>query len=123
VTPPPTTAPPATAAPAPTATPPPATLPAEPAILTAVSPLMVKRGITTMLDVRGTGLRADHQARIVKLKEAVTGVSVVRQKWVDPTLIKVLVNIDVGATAGAYAVGLVDGQGTQTNALTFSVSK
>ncbi len=122
-TPPPATAPPVTVAPAPTPTPPPVTVPAEPAVLTAVSPLTVKRGITTMLDVRGTGLRPEHQARVVKVKEAVTGVSVVRQKWVDPTLIKVLVNIDAGAAPGAYAVALVDGQGTQTNGLSFSVSK
>jgi hypothetical protein len=97
--------------------------PAEHAVLTAVSPLAVKRGITTMLDVRGTGLRSDHQARILRVKEAVTGVSVVRQKWVDPTLIKVLVNIDTGATPGAYAVALFDAQGTQTNGLNFTVSK
>jgi len=102
-------------------TPPPR--PAEHAVLTAISPLAVKRGITTMLDVRGTGLRSDHQARIVRVKEAVTGVSVVRQKWVDPTLIKVLVNIETGATPGAYAVALVDDQGTQTNGLNFTVSK
>jgi hypothetical protein len=116
----------ATPTPAPTpapvaVTPPPR--PAEHAVLTAVSPLAVKRGITTMLDVRGTGLRSDHQARILRVKEAVTGVSVVRQKWVDPTLIKVLLNIETGAIPGAYAVALVDGQGTQTNGLNFTVSK
>jgi hypothetical protein len=121
-TPPPATPPPVSVAPAPTPTPPPP-MPAEPAVLTAVSPLTVKRGITTMLDVRGTGLRPEHLARVVKIKEAVTGVSVVRQKWVDPTLIKVLVNIEAGAAPGAYAVALVDGQGTQTNGLSFSVSK
>lgn len=106
---------------APVATPPPA--PAGPAVLTAVSPLAVKRGITTMLDVRGTGLRSDHQARIMRVKESVTGVSVVRQKWVDPTLIKVLVNIEATATPGLYGVALVDGGGTSTNGLNFTVSK
>jgi hypothetical protein len=92
-------------------------------VLTAVSPLAVKRGITTMLDVRGTGLRADHQARILRVKEAVNGVSIVRQKWMDPTLIKVLVNIEAAASPGAYGVALVDGQGAQTNGLNFTVSK
>jgi hypothetical protein len=111
----------ATPPPAPVATPPPA--PAGPAVLTAVSPLAVKRGITTMLDVRGTGLRSDHQARIMRVKEAVSGVSVVRQKWVDPTLIKVLVNIEASATPGLYGVALVDGGGTSTNGLNFTVAK
>ncbi|HXB54982.1 MAG TPA: hypothetical protein VN461_09390, partial [Vicinamibacteria bacterium] len=59
-----TPTPPTTLAPTPkpvaVATPPPAEL----AVLTAVSPLSVKRPSTTMLDVRGTGLRPDHQARI-----------------------------------------------------------
>jgi len=127
-TPPPATPTPVVATPTPAPTPAPVAVtppprPAEHAVLTAVSPLAVKRGITTMLDVRGTGLRSDHQARIVRVKEAVTGVSVVRQKWVDPTLIKVLVNIETGATPGAYAVALVDDQGTQTNGLNFTVSK
>jgi len=106
--------------------PPPTTLPpppAEPAVLTAVSPLTVKRGITTMLDVRGTGLRADHQARIVRVKEATDGVSVVRQKWIDPTMIKVLVNIDNGAAPGTYGVAVVDGRGVQTSTLSFTVTK
>jgi hypothetical protein len=125
-TPPPPTPTPVVATPAPTPTPAAATpppRPAEPAVLTAVSPLAVKRGITTMLDVRGTGLRADHQARILRVKEAVNGVSIVRQKWMDPTLIKVLVNIEAAASPGAYGVALVDGQGAQTNGLNFTVSK
>jgi hypothetical protein len=98
-------------------------VPAGPAVLTAVSPLNVKRGITTLLDVRGTGLRSDHQARIMRVKEAVTGVSVVRQKWVDATLIKVLVNIETNATPGLYGVALVDAGGTSTNGLNFTVAK
>jgi hypothetical protein len=112
---------PATPPPTPVATPPP--VPAGPAVLTAVSPLNVKRGITTLLDVRGTGLRSDHQARIMRVKEAVTGVSVVRQKWVDATLIKVLVNIETNATPGLYGVALVDAGGTSTNGLNFTVAK
>ena len=111
----------ATPPPTPLATPPPA--PAGPAVLTAVSPLAVKRGITTMLDVRGTGLRSDHQARIMRVKEAVSGISVVRQKWVDGTLIKVLVNIETSATPGLYGVALVDAGGTSTNGLNFTVAK
>jgi hypothetical protein len=99
------------------------TLPAEPAVLTAVSPLSVKRPSTTMLDVRGTGLRPDHQARILKLKEAPAGISVVRQKFVDGTLVKVLVSLDESVVPGLYAVALADAQGTVTNSLSFTVAR
>lgn len=111
----------ALATPPPTA--PPTTAPPEPALLTAVSPLTVRRGGQTMLDLRGSGLRPDHQARIVRIKEATNGISVVRQKFVDPTLIKVLVNLDTNVAPGAYAVVLGDGGGAMTNTLPFNVAK
>jgi hypothetical protein len=76
-----------------------------------------------MLDVRGTGLRPDHQARILKLKEAPTGISVVRQKFVDGTLVKVLVSLDDSVVPGVYAVALADAQGTITNSLSFTVAR
>jgi hypothetical protein len=99
------------------------TLPAEPAVLTAVSPLSVKRPGTTMLDVRGTGLRPDHQARILRVKDAPTGISVVRQKFVDATLVKVLVSLDDTVNPGVYGVALSDAQGTNTNTLSFTVAR
>ncbi len=104
-------------------TPPPTTAPAEPALLTAVSPLTVRRGGTTMLDLRGTGLRPDHQARIVKIKENTDGISVARQKYVDPTLIKVLLNLNPNVPPGPYAVALSDASGGMTNTLSFTVLK
>jgi hypothetical protein len=97
--------------------------PAEPALLTAVSPLSVRRPGTTMLDVRGTGLRPDHQARILKVKESPTGISVVRRKFVDATLVKVLVSLDDTVAPGVYAVALADAQGTITNTLSFTVAR
>jgi hypothetical protein len=92
-------------------------------MLATVSPLSVRRGGQTMLDLRGSGLRADHQARIVKVKEATNGISVVRQKFVDGTLIKVLVNLEPNVSPGAYAVVLADGAGGMTNTLPFTVVK
>ncbi|MGH7361302.1 MAG: serine/threonine protein kinase [Candidatus Methylomirabilales bacterium] len=104
-------------------TPPPTTAPAEPALLTAVSPLTVRRGGTTMLDLRGSGLRPDHQARLVKVKENTDGISVARQKYMDPTLIRVLLNLDPNVPPGAYAIALSDGGGGMTNTLPFTVVK
>jgi hypothetical protein len=76
-----------------------------------------------MLDVRGTGLRPDHQAKILRVKEAPTGISVVRQKFMDATLVKVLVSFDDSVAPGVYGVALADAQGTTTNTLSFTVSR
>jgi serine/threonine-protein kinase len=103
-------------------TPPPTMAPAAPALLTAVSPLTVKRGGTTMLDLRGSGLRPDQQARIIKVKENTDGISVQRQKFMDSTLIKVLISLDPNVPPGAYAVALSDPSGL-TNTLSFTVVK
>jgi Protein kinase domain len=103
-------------------TPPPTTEPPQPAILTAVSPLTVKRGGTTMLDLRGTGLRPDQQARIIKVKENTDGISVQRQKYMDSTLIRVLISLDPNVPPGPYAVALSDAGGL-TNTLPFTVVK
>ncbi len=115
--------PPPVAAATPPPTPPPTAAPVEPAMLATVSPLSVRRGGQTMLYLRGSGFRADHQARIVKVKEATNGISVVRQKYVDPTLIKVLVNLDANVSPGPYAVVLSDSAGAMTNTLPFTVAK
>jgi hypothetical protein len=104
-------------------TPPPTTAPAAPALLTAVSPLTVKRGGTTMLDLRGTGLRGEQQVRIVKVKENTDGISVQRQKFMDPTLIKVLISLDPNVPPGAYAIALSEPGGGLTNTLAFTVVK
>lgn len=117
------TPPAAAATPPPAATLPPVAAPAEPAVLTAVSPLSVRRGGQTMLDLRGSGLRPDQQARFVKVKEAPNGISVVRQKYVDSTLIKLLVNLEANMAPGAYAIALSDGAGAMTNTLSFTVAK
>jgi len=47
----------------------------------------------------------------------------VRQRYVDSTLVKVLLNLEPTAPPGVYTVSLVDEAGVSTNALTFTVSK
>jgi serine/threonine-protein kinase len=119
----------ATAAPITAATPPPTpppttapAAPAAPALLTTVSPLTVKRGGQTMLDLRGSGLRAEQQARILKIKENTDGISIQRQKFMDATLIKVLISLDPNVPPGLYAIALSDAGGL-TNTLQFTVVK
>lgn len=96
---------------------------AEPTVLTAVSPLQVKRGVTSILDVRGSGLRANQKAAILKIKEAPNGITVVKQKFVSPALVQVVVKLDETATPGAYALAMEDGAGGHTNTLSFTVAK
>ena len=96
---------------------------AEPTVLTAVSPLQVKRGVTTILDVRGSGLRADQKAAILKIKEAPNGITVVKQKFVSPSLVQVVVKLDETAAPGAYALAMSDGAGGHSNTLSFTVAK
>lgn len=113
---------PAPATPAPVATPQ-AAEPAAPAAVTNVSPPLLKRGANVLVDVHGVGLRSDHQARISRPKEAVKGVEVMRQRYVGPTLLQVLLHVDAGAPTGGYFLSLVDGTGAATNARPFEIGK
>jgi hypothetical protein len=113
---------PAPATPAPVATPQ-AAEPAAPAAVTNVSPPLLHRGANVLVDVHGVGFRSDHQARISRPKEAVKGVEVMRQRYVGPTLLQVLLHVDAGAPTGGYLLSLMDGTGASTNARPFEVGK
>jgi hypothetical protein len=122
-----------TPTPTPVATPTPAVAPvpapeelaaaAEPTVLTAVSPLQVKRGATTILDVRGTGLRASQRATILKIKDAPNGISVVRQKFVNAGLVQVIVKLEETTAPGSYGLAMADAAGASSNSLSFTVGK
>jgi hypothetical protein len=102
---------------------PPVTEPPAPAAVTNVSPPLLRRGANVLVDVHGVGLRGDHQARITRPREAVRGVEVMRQRYVGPTVIQVLLHLDAGAPTGAYFLLLVDGAGNATNARPFEIVK
>jgi len=118
------TAAPATPTPGPTA-PPTTQAPvlSGPASVATIVPAKLRRPSTTMVDVRGTALRPDHRAQVLKGREIAPGVSVAGQKYVDPTWVKVLIKIDADAPTGTYQVLLVDGNGQGTNAKPLEVSK
>ncbi len=97
--------------------------PAEPAVLNTVSPLEVKRPGEVMLDLRGTGFRPDHRARVLPLKKAPRGIRVIGQKYVNETLITVLLDLDPKAETGEFAIAVEDRSGTQTAPATFKVNK
>lgn len=119
----PTPTPVATPTPAPEPAPAEMAAPAEPTVLTAVSPLQVKRGVTTILDVRGTGLRASQKATLLKVKEAPNGISVVRQKFVNAGLVQVILKLEESAAPGPYGLAMADPGGTYSNTLSITVAK
>lgn len=126
-TPPPTPVPAApTAAPA---TPPPAPVtaapaPAVPVVLTAVSPLSLRRPSTTLLDLRGQGLRADLLVRLTRQGGGPDpGLTITRQRLVNPGLLQVLVQVEASAATGPHLVSTVEPDGRQSNALPFQVAK
>ena len=82
-----------------------------PAILTAVSPPLVKRGGRTLVDVRGTGLRAGLQPSLTKGKGSADGVRVLSQRFVNPTLVQIFFEVDAAAPTGTYTLSLADATG------------
>ena len=95
----------------------------EPAVLTALSPLSIRRPGKALLDLRGTGLRADLRARVLPLREAPRGITLARQKWVSAELVTVLLELDGSVAPGAYAIVLEDPAGGRTKPLSFTVAK
>jgi hypothetical protein len=123
VAPTPTPAPPAVAVSAPTAASGAPAVATEPVVLTALSPLAIRRPGRVLLDVRGTGLRPDLRARILPLREVPHGITVARQKWVSANLVTVLLELDGSVTPAVYAIDLEDAGGGHAKPLQFTVTK
>jgi len=119
---------PAAPAPRPEVRPAPATAPepappAPPAVLTAVSPLEVKRPGQVLLDLRGQGFQEQHLVRVLAVKKPPRGITVVRQKRDNETLIKVLLDLSEDADTGDYALVLENSLGERTESVVFKVTK
>jgi serine/threonine protein kinase len=97
--------------------------PATPASLATVSPKSAKRSSTVVLDVHGAGLKRSHQARFLRGREVAPGVTIVRQRFVSPILLQVIIQVDETAAPGIYSLSLTDSDGTLTNSLPFDISK
>jgi len=97
--------------------------PAVPAAVTAVSPPTLRRGTTTLVDVHGVGMRGEHQVRLARGREVAKGIDVVRQRFVNATLLQVLLKVDATAAPGPYTLSLVDAAGQLTNPRPFEIAK
>ena len=125
VTPTPTPTPTSTPTPAATvaARPAPPSAPADPVLLSAVSPLSVRRPGKALLDLRGSGFRSDLRVVILPVRGSLRGVTVARQKWVNASLVTVLLELDDSVSPGAYGVALQDPEGGQTKPLPITITK
>ncbi len=119
----PTPAPTPLATPQPVATPPPAAAPGVPGTISAIVPGKVKKGGRALLDVRGSGLRPDHRAQVLRGGALAPGIVVAGQRCVDPGLVRLILDIGDAAVPGTYQVLLVDASGQATNARPLEVTK
>jgi serine/threonine-protein kinase len=108
---------------APTEAPPAQGQDAGPGLIRTVAPFRLRAGALQVLDVHGSGLRSDHQARIVPLRkrEAAAGFMVTRYQLRSAALLLVFVQVDAAVRPGKYALSLVDGSGAETNAFAIEV--
>jgi hypothetical protein len=74
------------------------------------------------VDVRGQNLYAGQAAALLRGGRPAEGVRVLQQRFVNPTLVQVFIEVDAQAAPGPYAVLLSDGQSV-TNAARFDVAK
>jgi DNA-binding beta-propeller fold protein YncE len=115
---------PAARPPTPLATPTPAAAPAAtPGAprLSSASRTEVRAPGVVELEVRGTGLRPDLQARVTRGGVGIDGVQLVRQKFVDSTLFVIVLRLERRARAGAFQLGLDDPRGGSIAPLTLTV--
>lgn len=97
---------------------------ATPTVITALVPAKLRKGATVLLDVRGTGLRPGLQARLAfRGREPASGVQVVGQRFVNGTLLTLMLKIDDQAREGNYALILADAQGHVSNARPFDIGR
>lgn len=111
--------PPPTAAPGPVA----AAAASGPIGITAIVPSRLRHGPTVLVDVRGSGLRAGLDARILfKGREPAVGIQVVNQRFVNAGLLVMMLRIDAQARDGSYTLTLGDASGV-SNARAFEVGR
>lgn len=89
--------------------------------LSSVSPARVRAPGIVELEVRGTGLRPDLQARLTRGGVGVTGVTLVRQRFVDATFFRVVLRLDRRVSLGACELGFDDPGGGSIAPLTLTV--
>ena len=92
-------------------------------ILKSVSPSQVRAPGTFEVEVHGTGLRPDLQARLSRGGVGIPGVTLERQKFVDSTLFRVTIRLERRVSPGACELGFDDPRGGSVVPVGFAVSR
>ena len=77
---------------------------------------------SVMLDLRGTGLRSEHRARVLGIKKDPRGISVAGQRFRNDTLITVLIDLAPNAETGEFGIVVEDSFG-RSGQVVFTVTK
>jgi hypothetical protein len=93
-----------------------------PVILKSLAPPVMARGTTNFYDLHGTGLTPDLTAVLLKGRDVMQGVSVTKQVYVNPTLVRIVVRVDPAVAAGSYTLTLVDAHGKASNGVSFKIN-
>ncbi len=80
------------------------------------------RGSTNFYDLHGSGLRPNLTAVMMKGRDVMQGITVTKQVFVGPNLMRIVVRVDPAVAQGSYTLVLVDGQGQPTNGVSFKVN-
>jgi hypothetical protein len=88
-----------------------------------MSPPTLQRGRKHLVDVRGSGLRQDHETVILKGGRAVPEVRVVGKRYVSPELLQVQLDVPPKTKTGDYTLRLVAPDGVRSNIVAFKIVK
>jgi hypothetical protein len=93
-----------------------------PILLKSLAPPVMARGTTNFYDLHGTGLRPELTAVLLRGRDVVSGIAVVKQVYVNPTLVRVVVRVDQSVSPGSYTLTLVDSHGSASNGVSFKIN-
>jgi hypothetical protein len=86
-----------------------------------VSPSQLRAPGTFELEVRGSGLRPDLQARVSREGVGIPGVTLERQRFVDPTRFRVTIRLERRVSPGPCDLAFDDPRGGSLGPLHFTV--
>ena len=74
-----------------------------------------------LLDVRGSGLRTEHRAVVLKGDSVAREIQITRQKYGGPGLVQLILKLDPGIKSGDYTLKLVSSEGIWSNPLPLKI--
>jgi len=89
--------------------------------LAELSPRTCRRGGVVSFDLRGSGFRADHKARILRGGREVAGLKITKQSLAGSDHLRLTVFIGADVPLGSYSLVLAEPDGSTSEPVTFEV--